>query len=163
MTQISQHFSLEQFQKDESAIPQECVGAFTTLATSVLDPVRDWCAAPLLITSGYRDVPANTAANGQPNSEHIATADWCAADFYCPDKTTDSIFDWIRNNSSLPFHQLILERGQNGSSIVHVSWNPLKPGVRSVLQGATHNSEPYLKVDYVPYAPITAASGDIHA
>jgi Peptidase M15 len=163
MTQISRHFSLEEFQKDKGDIPQDRVEAFTVLATSILDLVRDWCAAPLLITSGYRDADANARAHGQPNSEHIATPDWCAADFYCPDKASNSIFDWMRNNPSLPFHQLILERGNDGSSIVHVSWNRLKTGVRSVLTGATHNAEPYLKVDYVAYTPITPASKDMQA
>jgi hypothetical protein len=161
MTQISQHFSLEEFQKDKAVIPQECVGAFTVLATSVLDPVRDWCASPLVITSGYRDPNANAEANGQPNSEHMATVDWCAADFCCPDRATNSIFDWMRLNSSLPFHQLILEHGENDSGVVHVSWNRLKPGVRSVLEGTTHNAEPYVKVDYVPYSPMTAINKDI--
>jgi hypothetical protein len=45
-----------------------------------------------------------------------------------------------------------LEHSANGSSVVHVSMNKRMPGVRSVLEGATHNAEPYVKVDHVEYA-----------
>lgn len=113
-----------------------------------------------MLTSGYRDAQANLEAHGQPNSEHVATADCCAADFYPADGKTRALFDWMRQSSSLPFHQLILEHGANGSSVIHVSWNRTKPGVRSVLEGTTHNSQPYTKVDYVAYQP--DSSGDVH-
>jgi hypothetical protein len=63
----------------------------------------------------------------------------------------------MRNNPVLPFHQLILEHGANGSSVVHVSLNRRMPGVRSVLEGFVHNQEPYTKVDHVDYAPPSTA------
>lgn len=150
MVQLSQNFQLDEFQKNEP-IPAQCVPTFAVLAEKILEPVRAYIDSPLIITSGYRSPEANDAAHGQPNSEHVATADYCAADFYSSLIPARSIFDYMRNNSILPFHQLILEHGANGSSIVHVSYNRLKVGVRSVLEGATHNSEPYTKVDYVAY------------
>jgi zinc D-Ala-D-Ala carboxypeptidase len=162
MVQLSQNFALDEFQKNEP-IPAVAIPTFAVLATQILEPVRAFLQEPLLITSGYRSPEANVAAHGQPNSEHVATADYCAADFYCGLVPARTIFDYMRNNSMIPFHQLILEHGANGSSIVHVSYNRLKVGVRSVLEGATHNSEPYIKCDYVAYLfPPIESSGDIH-
>jgi zinc D-Ala-D-Ala carboxypeptidase len=150
MVQLSEHFALEEFQKND-AIPSECIPAFTELCQMILEPVRKKVGIPIRITSGYRSVEANTEAHGQANSEHVATADYCAADFYVG-AGARMIFDWMRTNPSLPYHQLILESGAN-STIIHVSWNRLKPGVRSVLVGATHNAQPYQKADYVAYNP----------
>ena len=159
MTLVGRYFSLEEFEKDEP-IPGQCVPSFVNLAQDILDHAREYQGCALIITSGYRDPQANLEAHGQPNSEHVATTDYCAADFYPADGKTRALFDWMRNNPNLPFHQLILEHGANGSSVIHVSWNRTKRGVRSVLEGATHNAEPYTAVDHVPLSP--ESSGDIH-
>lgn len=151
MEKLTEHFSLEEFQKGD-AIPQECEAVFHDLAAQILEPVREQFNLPLVITSGYRSPRENAEAHGQPNSEHMATADMCACDFYAAVVGgVRPIFDWMRQNGALPFHQLILEHGANGSSVIHVSINRLKPGLRSVLEGATHNSEPYIAVDHVPF------------
>jgi len=150
MTKLSEHFDLAEFQKNDP-IPVECVPAFTELCKAILEPVREKVGIPIRITSGYRSIEANVEAHGQANSEHVATADYCAVDFYVG-AGARNVFDWMRTNPNLPFHQLILESGQN-STIIHVSWNRLKPGVRSVLVGATHNAQPYQKADYVAYSP----------
>jgi zinc D-Ala-D-Ala carboxypeptidase len=148
--QLSAHFSLEEFQKNDP-IPPVCIPAFAELCKTILEPVRINFGVPMRITSGYRSVEANEAAHGQPNSEHVATEDYCAADFYIGGGAR-MVFDWMRTNTVLPYHQLILESGQS-STVIHVSWNRLKPGLRSVLIGATHNAEPYTKADYVAYNP----------
>src|SRR5882762_8503471 len=142
MIQLSAHFCLEEFQKD-GPILAVAIPSFAVLCTGILEPARAYQECALLLTSGYRDAAANLEAHGQPNSEHVATSEYCAADFYPADGKTRALFDWMRQSSSLPFHQLILEHGKNGSSVIHVSWNRTKPGIRSVLEGATHNSEPY--------------------
>lgn len=151
MVQLSEHFTLPEFENNDP-IPAVAIPSFAVLCTEILESVRAQFACPLNITSGYRSPEANRIAHGQPNSEHVATADYCAADFYAggPFKTR-VLFDWMRNNPKLPFHQLILEAGYNGSSVIHVSWNRTMPGVRSVLEGVTHNAEPYVKVDHVAY------------
>jgi len=159
MTQLSQNFVLDEFEKNEP-VPAQCIPTFAELAKTILEPVRAYVDSPLIITSGYRSPEANVEAHGQPNSEHVATENYCAADFYSSLIPARTIFDFMRENSMLPFHQLILEHGANGSSIVHVSYNRLKPGVRSVLEGATHNSEPYIKCDYVPYLFPPVSSDD---
>ena len=146
MVRLSQYFVLEEFQHNDE-IPAECVPAFVTLCQEILDPVRVYFADPLKITSGYRSPAANAAAHGIPNSEHMATKDWCAADFYVDTNRFPfdmrAVFDWMRNNARLPFHQLILEHGA-ASSVIHVSWNRLKPGLRSIKEGSTHNATPYI-------------------
>ena len=153
MTQLTEHFTLEEFQKG-AEIPPVCVGIFTELAQQILEPVRAEFDAPLLITSGYRSPTENAEAHGQPNSEHIATSSMCACDFFIAGHLSQrSIFDWMRLNPALPFHQLIFEHGANDSSVIHVSINKLMPGVRSVLEGSEHNASAYVKVDHVAFQP----------
>jgi hypothetical protein len=149
---ISENFDLGEFQKG-AQIPLECYAAFAVLARRILEPVRAQFNEPIEITSGYRDAGENAAAHGQPNSEHMATMDQCAADFICDGfEDMRPVFDWMRNSPDLPFHQLILEHGRNGSTIIHVSWNAKKPGERHVLEGATNNAAFYTQIDHVPFA-----------
>lgn len=147
------HFGTEEFSKD-APVPDDCLPVLTKLCIEVLEPVRDHFLSALLVTSGYRPPSANAQAHGQPNSEHIYTPDWAACDFLvCNEKVSPrSVFDWMRQNPCLPYHQLILEHGQV-STVIHVSVNRKMPGIRSVLEGATHNAVPYIKVDYVAYQP----------
>jgi hypothetical protein len=152
MTPLTAHFALEEFQKGDP-IPSACIGIFTDLAEKILEPVRNEFQKALVITSGYRSNKENAAAHGIPNSEHIATTFFCACDFYVEGLGSRFVFDWMRQNPTLPFHQLILESDASGGSIIHISYNKTIPGVRSVLVGATHNSQPYQKVDYVAYEP----------
>jgi hypothetical protein len=152
MTSLTPHFSLEEFQKGDP-IPSGCIGIFTELADKILEPVRAEFQKALVITSGYRSPKENAEAHGMSNSEHMATTFFCAADFYIEAMGSRFVFDWMRQNPTLPFHQLILESDAAGGSIIHVSYNKTIPGERSVLIGATHNAVPYQKVDFVPYNP----------
>lgn len=150
--QLTEHFTLEEFQKGD-AIPPFCIGIFTDLAEQILEPVRAEFQEPLIITSGYRSPMENAEAHGQPNSEHIATSSMCACDFFIPGHLSQrSVFDWMRLNPALPFHQLIFEHGANDSSVIHVSINKMMRGVRSVLEGSEHNASGYAKVDHVEFA-----------
>ncbi len=155
MTQLCEHFALQEFSRD-GRIPESCHIVLSRLCLDVLEPVRAHFGVPLTITSGYRPPEANAEARGQPNSEHIYSAVWAAADFALPASgpTPREVFDWMRWNPSLPYHQLILEHGQL-STVIHVSMNTQLPGMRSVLEGATHNSIPYIQVDHADYAPQT--------
>jgi hypothetical protein len=157
MGDLSTNFNQSEFEKD-GPIPAECVPILRRLVVEVLEPIRAFCGCPLEITSGYRPPEANAEAHGQPNSEHMYTATKAATDFLTPNNspTARGVFDWMRNNSTLPYHQLILEHGQL-STVIHVSINSEMPGVRSVLEGATHNAVPYIKVDHVDYLPSSNA------
>jgi hypothetical protein len=146
--QLSEHIQLSDFGGQN--IPAAAIPSFASLANTILEPVYEEFGVKLYFTSGYRTEAMNTAVHGQLNSEHVATADYCAVDFFCV--MINKVFDWMRNNPTLPFHQLILEKGKVGY-VIHVSWNRTKPGVRSVLTGATNNSEPYTRETYVAFNP----------
>lgn len=148
MVQLSTNFTLREF--GGSLIPAQCIPAFAIMCVEILEPIREFAEAALHITSGYRTPEENTTVHGQPNSEHMATADYCACDFFCPE--ISKVFDWARNNPTLPYHQLILEKGKLGY-VLHVSYNRLKAGERSVLVGATNNSKPYQQMNHVEFNP----------
>lgn len=160
---LSEYFDVKEFEH-RNPVPESCLPVLTDLCRCILEPVRAKFG-PLVVTSGYRPEAENAAAHGQPNSEHVYTPAWAAADFYCDDLARFSgmagsgraIFDWLRGpeGETLPFHQLILEHSASGSSVIHVSINKLHPGLRSVLEGATHNAEPYIKIDHVAYNPLS--------
>ncbi len=150
--QLTPHFTLAEFHKS-GPVPDSFIPIYTELAERILEPVRTEFAKPLEITSGYRTQKENTGAHGQPNSEHMATTFMCACDFYIEGIGMRFVFDWMRNNPFLPYHQLILESDASGISVIHVSINKMMPGVRSVLVGATHNLEKYAAADHVAYVP----------
>jgi hypothetical protein len=150
------HFDIEEFEKPDP-IPDSCVPIFEDLAVLILEPIRDWLNRPMQITSGYRTEEHNIEIHGSPTSEHVATPDYCAADFYFDTTTPTRIsaracFDWIRANADLPFHQCILEHGTGASNIIHISINRQKWGQREALEGATYNASAYSSHDVVPYA-----------
>ena len=155
MVQLSEHFSLQEMGQ---GIPAYAIPTFQTMCVQILEPIREHVETAIYITSGYRSLAENEAVHGQPNSEHMATADYCAVDFYCPDVV--SVFDWLRNSPSIPYHQLILEKGKLGY-VIHVSFNRLKPGIRSVLSGSTENSTPYEQIAHVQYSPVV--EGNVNA
>lgn len=153
MVQLSEHYGLQDFGGQN--IPAMAIPSFHELANHILEPVYAEFGAKLYFTSGFRTEANNAAVHGQPDSEHVATSDYCAVDFFC--MNVQKVFDWMRNSPTLPFHQLILEKGKVGY-VLHVSWNRLKPGVRSVLSGATQNSQPYLQVEHVEFKPIEVSA-----
>jgi hypothetical protein len=160
--QLSEHFDSSEFEMD-AAIPSECVDVAKQFCTLVLEPIRAFIDEPMEITSGYRPPGANAATHGALHSEHIWTARHCAADFTFNTSTGKilsirALFNIVRESSSIPFHQLILEHGANGTSIIHVSYNLDKIGVRQALEGATHNASPYTSWEVATYIP-TAPGG----
>src|SRR5256885_3105239 len=155
MIQLTAHFTLAEFEKG-APVPEDCIPSFTELCAKILEPIRSTFDKHLIITSGYRSPEQNAEAHGQPSSEHMATPLMCACDFYLEDISMRFIFDWLRNSPSLPYHQLILEHNAKGGNIIHVSINKTMPGVRSVLEGAVHNTEPYQRASFIPFNPGTA-------
>lgn len=153
--QLSEHFESGEFEKD-GEIPEDCIQVFEFLCQNILEPIRSFARKPVIITSGYRTPGSNAAAHGVPDSEHIATPEKCAADFYV-DMTFGNfmsarvVFDWIRKNPVLPFHQVILEHQKNAPTIIHVSYNSTTLPERIALEGATHNASAYMKWECVAY------------
>jgi hypothetical protein len=154
--ELSPNFQLSEFEKD-GAVPEDCVQIFRALAVAVLEPIRAYLNRPMIITSGYRSDAINKADHGAPNSEHVARPFYCAADFVFDTKfgslvSFRMLFDWIRMNKTLPFHQVILEHGQNGSNLIHISLNIIDLSIREALEGATYNRSGYSKHDVALYA-----------
>ena len=151
MTQLTEHFTLEEFALD-GPIPAECIPTFQALCENLLEPLRVHYGEPIIITSGYRSPESNAAAHGVSNSQHIATAVYCAADFYVQSMRGNMrpLFDTVRNSAALQFDQVILEHDvANGTDIVHASWSRAE-NRREALEGDTANQSPYRHWPSVP-------------
>lgn len=136
---LSDHFARLEFEKD-GAMPDGCVLSYQHLCAEILEPIRTHVGEPLRILSGYRSPEANKAAGGVADSQHVATANFCAADWWVPSVDMTGVFNWIRLESKLQFDQVILEHGKT-SDIIHTSW-AIKPR-RMALEGATANRTGY--------------------
>lgn len=84
-----------------------------SLCFFIMQKVRDNFDAPVIITSGYRCPELNERVGGSPTSQHMLGE---AADFRVKGYTDEEVVDWISNNKSITFGQLILE-----PNWVHVS------------------------------------------
>lgn len=85
MTQLSEHFSLEELTATahrgiDNTAPPPVVEHLKTLAMA-LEGVRTLLGGPLHINSGYRCPDLNKAVGGARNSAHMSGF---AADFICP-------------------------------------------------------------------------------
>ena len=152
MEMISEHVSREELEI-EGPMPDECVQTYTDLCVYIIEPTRAQFNDPITFTSGYRSSEVNKKVHGQPNSRHVATSRYAAVDFKMLGMKGDMrpVFDWMRNNPKLPWEQLILEHTDNGNTIIHVSINLDRVGIRSCKEGHTNNATPYTDVEYVTY------------
>ena len=102
MMQLSPNFEISEF----GDVPPGLIPIFRQLCERILEPIRAFVGKPIFITSGYRSLLQNKAAHGVPDSEHVATSEYCAADFYF-DTTFGSLvslracFDWFVRASCL--------------------------------------------------------------
>ena len=143
--QLTEHFALHEFERDGAAVPEECVPVFRALCEKLLEPLRVHFGEAIVITSGYRSPDTNAAAHGVKNSQHVATAVYCAADWNIPSREADlrAVFDLIRNSSALEFDQLILEHDpRTGTDVIHSSWSRAF-NRRIALAGETANAAAY--------------------
>ena len=142
-TQLSTHFTLEEFLASDTATQQgidntptpEHRANLQVLATS-LEPVRTLLGHPMLVSSGYRNPTLNAAVGGVANSDHALG--W-AVDFVSPlFGTPFEVCEAIRD-SGIAFDQLIHEKRR----WVHLSFNPrmrnetltLPPGSSTYVPG----------------------------
>ena len=95
-------------QKADNTIPEHLKPSLEHLVNNLLDPARELWGKPIYVNSGYRSPEVNRLVGGATNSQHMKGE---AADI-----TTGSVegnrklFEMIAN-SSLPFDQLIDEKG----------------------------------------------------
>jgi uncharacterized protein YcbK (DUF882 family) len=129
LRQLSEHFSLEEFTKSQSAsrlridntAPEDVIKNLTNLCIHVLEKIRLNYGKPVIINSGYRSPALNKVIGGAKNSQHMSGQ---AADIEIPGIDNRFLFNWIKDN--LQFDQLILEFHRDGvpdSGWVHISWN----------------------------------------
>ena len=153
---LTTHFAQDEFEAD-APLPSECVQSYKELCLTLLEPIRAKFG-PLLVTSGYRPPAINSAVHGVSNSEHVATSEYCAADFrpLSSAASARAIFDWVRSQPGLEWGQVILEHALDaagvisGPDIIHLSWESTAPR-RMALEGATNNREPYKPWAVAPF------------
>ncbi len=146
---LSPNFDRSEFEQ-HGPMPEECVAAYTALCLEILEPIRAKFG-PIVITSGYRSPEANAAAHGVGKSQHEATADFCAADWYARDwQNLQVVYVWILENAAIQWDQMIFEKGLH-NFIIHSSWS--KTPRRMALVGETANRGVYTARAVTPYAP----------
>ena len=122
MRKLSKNFSLEEFEKSNTAsakgidnsVPTDLIGNIQALVDNVLQPLRDLYGKPIRFNSGYRCPVLNKAVGGVPTSQHKKGK---AADLTCENVIV--LFDTLEN-SEIEFDQAILYRKKN---FLHVSFN----------------------------------------
>lgn len=122
---LSAHFNLREFLRSDAALrhgidmtpPTEVIHALRDLCRHVLEPLRDFVRAPLVITSGYRPLALNTLVGGSPGSQHIRGE---AADIECPELSPRELCQAVLD-AKLPIDQLVLEFPPHGWC--HVSYS----------------------------------------
>jgi hypothetical protein len=134
---VSPHFDLGEFMPlGTSDAPPGVVANIVALAEALLEPVRNHFGVPMAIHSGYRPPEKNAEVGGVPSSDHETGS---AADFNVSasaasswEQNTIAAFNWLRENRSGDFGQLILEdhRAHYGS--------PMKLWVHVALKTAKH-------------------------
>jgi zinc D-Ala-D-Ala carboxypeptidase len=140
---LSLNIDRSELERDGAVIPTEViVNAYVELCATLLEPIRSEFGEPIYITSGYRDAATNARIGGAKDSQHVATADHCAVDFYMEPyrQSMRPVFDWICLKSNLGFDQCILEHGKLGD-VIHISWS--RTPRRMALEGATFNQSAY--------------------
>lgn len=106
---LSNHFTLEELtytdhrEFDNTPGPVEVENLKRVAA--LLEQVRAVVGAPILVTSGYRNLMVNAAVGSKPTSQHRIG---CAADFRVPGVTPDQVVCAVRA-AGLAYDQLIRE------------------------------------------------------
>lgn len=150
---LSLNVERSELERDGCVMPDEgVVNAYVELCAKIIEPIRTEFNEPVYFDSGYRDAAANARIGGVKDSQHVATKDWAAADFYFESYRASMrpVFDWIVLKSNLVWDQVILEHGKNGD-IIHISWSTTPR--RMALEGATFNKSPYV-AHFVPQLQI---------
>lgn len=88
------------------------------LVNSLLDPIRDKFATPMIITSGYRCEKVNKLVGGVDNSQHMKgeAVDFCFAGF-SKKEMIEAFFEIAEDFS---YDQLIYYRAKG---IIHISYS----------------------------------------
>ena len=149
---LSEHFSLSEFEKSETAqqfgienkVPVQYIPVLQQLCRTVLEPLRTFVGGPVIITSGYRCNALNVKVGGTYASQHTLGE---AADIRLPQTPYTSWKDgrahtdleaahrwltFLKDHTN--FDQLILETTNGLDYWLHVSCRKnIKKNRRQVL------------------------------
>lgn len=125
MTQLTEHFSLEELTASTLAVrygidntpPAIALQAIKTAAEG-MEKVRALLGKPIRVNSGYRCPALNTLVKGSPSSDHMLGY---AVDFVCAEFGTPLQIAKAIAVSDIQYGQLIQE-----GTWVHISFNPNK-------------------------------------
>lgn len=114
MTQLSEHFTLEELLLSSTAIrlgidntpSAEVIASLTLLCSSILEPSRALLGCYMHTDSGYRSAALNLAVKGAVDSAHVWGG---AADLIPIGVDLQTAFATLKA-SSIPFDQLIIEQ-----------------------------------------------------
>ena len=110
MTQLSEHFSLEELtitshREFENVPNADQINNLERLA-ELLEQVKKIVGnKPIMVNSGFRSLQVNNAVGSKPTSQHCLG---CAADIRVPGMTPDEVVQAIRS-SNIQYDQLIRE------------------------------------------------------
>ena len=136
--QLSKNFYLSEFITSQTAerlgidnTPSDIIIAnLTSLAKTVLQPLRDHYGCPVVISSGYRCPKLNKAIGGAVSSQHMKGE---AVDIKVPGVSNYDLANYIKDN--LNYDQVILEfytLSKPDSGLVHVSYSRTNQNKKSV-------------------------------
>lgn len=143
--QLSDYFSAKELSVEGCELRIQGLAEF--LCQDFLDKIREYFNESVIIHDGYRDEAHNKRVGGKPTSYHLFTNDHCAVDFHVQNVDLFLLFEWLRNESKLPFDKIILERNKNGdAACVHLqACKYTKPRLQAFI-GGTGDSHSYEEV-----------------
>ena len=116
--QLSPHFSLDEL--GVIGAPEQVYQIAVYICETLLEPIRAQFG-PVTVHDGYRPPAHNAAVGGKPTSYHLYTGTQSAADIDALPTPYQTLFDWIRLESGLPFDKVILETDASGEpACVHL-------------------------------------------
>ena len=146
--QLSKNFSLDELTRTskthllainrEQAINDKgIVDNLKTLATKVLQPIRDYYDKPVKVTSGYRSKALNTAVGGSQSSQHSYGE---AADIQIDGVSVDELFADLKSGEVVNLDnvgQVIIEK-VGGAEWIHISiMTPRYAEIQKARYGST--------------------------
>ena len=110
MTQLSEHFSLEELtitshREFENVPNADQINNLERLAELLEQVKKTLGGKPVMVNSGFRSPQVNLAVGSKPTSQHCLG---CAADIRVPGMTPDEVVQAIRS-SNIQYDQLIRE------------------------------------------------------
>jgi hypothetical protein len=143
MANLSEHFLERELRVEQQSERVKAIARWG--CKYILEPLHAKFA-PLVVTSGYRDIDRNKNAGGVQKSFHLYRDDQGAADCYAVNASVLDLFGWLRE-SELPFDKVILEydKATGQPEVVHIQWDLAQARPRTAWVGMTHGQGGYVE------------------